>query len=167
MKRKPINLYDYSRQIHKEKEAQRLKALANGEKAEYGYFKGFKTYTIPEEYYNDVPLNIYSYSLEMTYQQANEAIADGAETINLIIKHNNKYYLTYKNALKLSNFTLIKDVNGTYVIYYNNMFYKIPYLLICNIIIILLFALKLRWCFLFASLPLMIWNVWHFSKNTS
>lgn len=167
MKRKVANLYDY-RQRHKEKEAQRIKALANGKEAMYGYFKGFNS-VIPETEYNDVPLDIYKnkYRLEVTYQQANEAITDGALNINMIIKHKNKFYLTYKNALKLNNYALIKDVNGTYLIYFNNMFYKIPFLLIFNIIIILLFAMGLRWCFLFVSIPLMLCNVWHFSKDTS
>ena len=124
----PASFY-YWQNVHKEREQRRILALSKGIKAPYGYFidKVQVNQPIIEPLINDIPLKQYlsQYRLEITYIQANELIREGAETINLIILDKGKYYLTYKNALKLPNNTFIKDINRVFTIFRNKHFIKL------------------------------------------
>ncbi len=124
----PASFY-YWQDIHRQREQRRITALKQGNKAPYGYYidKVQVQQPVNELPYNDVPLKQYlsQYRLEITYKQANQLILEGAETINLIIFDKGKYYLTYKNALKLPNNTFIKDINRTFTIFRNKHFIKL------------------------------------------
>jgi hypothetical protein len=121
-------LFSYFKQLHAERERHRLEALKRGEKAIYGYYKNVY---VPHVWIND-PLNdvppadiLNSYKLEITCKQANELIKDGATSINMIIKHNGKWSLTYANALKLPANHFIRDINGRWCLFRKGKFYKI------------------------------------------
>lgn len=120
--------FNYWRMVASQREERRLQALKRGERAPYGYWKD-KGYIrqMVEPGVNDIPSSefIRKYRLEITFKQANALIADGAETINMVIKTNGKYYLTYKNALKLPQNTFIRDINSRWCFYRNNKFYKL------------------------------------------
>jgi len=94
----------------------------------YGYYKDARTAEIvPDPEVNDIPAPEFlsDYRLEITYKEANQAISEGAETIYLIVKHNGRYVLTYKNALKIPDKHLISDINGRLCLFWNKWFYKI------------------------------------------
>lgn len=120
--------YLYWSQHHARKEAQRIEALKRGEVAEYGYWKNKPAQIASNEPLNDdVPAKEYIdlYRLEITRNQANEAIKEGAHTINMVIRLINSFKLTYKNALKLPNNHFIRDINGKLCLFRNRYFYKI------------------------------------------
>lgn len=121
-------LYSYFMQLHLEREKHRLEALKRGEVAIYGYYKNVY---VPPVWNND-PLNdippadmLKSYKLEITYKQANELIKEGAIAINMVIKHNGKWSLTYANALKLPENHFIRDINGRWCIFRKGKFMRI------------------------------------------
>lgn len=118
----------YWKQRHAEREQRRIRALVRGEPAGYGYWKDInRPAFIQEPIYNDVPpIEFLSdYRLEVTYKQANELINDGADRINMIVRDAGKWKLTYKNALKLPNNHLIRDINKRLCLFRNRKFYKI------------------------------------------
>jgi len=124
----PASFY-YWQNVHKQKEQRRINALKQGKLAPYGYYidKVQAQPTVPEQPINDIPIKQYlsQYKLEITYIQANQLISEGAETINLIIFDRGKYYLTYKNALKLPSNTFIRDINRTMTIFRKKHFIKL------------------------------------------
>ena len=118
----------YWKEQHRQREQRRIEALKRGEVAEYGYWKDKPAQIVLNEPLNDdVPAKEYInlYRLEVTRKQANELIAEGAETINMVIRLINSYKLTYKNALKLPNNHFIRDINGRLCLFRNKHFYKI------------------------------------------
>lgn len=118
----------YWKEQHRQREQRRIEALKRGEVAEYGYWKDKPAQIVSNEPLNDdVPAKEYInlYRLEVTRKQANDLIAEGAETINMVIRLINSYKLTYKNALKLPNNHFIRDINGRLCLFRNKYFYKI------------------------------------------
>jgi hypothetical protein len=118
----------YWKEQHRQREQRRIEALKRGEVAEYGYWKDKPAQIVLNEPLNDdVPAKEYInlYRLEVTRKQANDLIAEGAETINMVIRLINSYKLTYKNALKLPNNHFIRDINGRLCLFRNKYFYKI------------------------------------------
>ena len=118
----------YWKEQHRLREQRRIEALKRGEVAEYGYWKDKPAKIVSNEPLNDdVPAQEYInlYRLEVTRKQANDLIAEGAETINMVIRLVNSYKLTYKNALKLPNNHFIRDINGRLCLFRNKYFYKI------------------------------------------
>ena len=118
----------YWKEQHRQREQRRIEALKRGEVAEYGYWKDKPAQIVLNEPLNDdVPAQEYInlYRLEVTRKQANDLIADGAETINMVIRLIHGYKLTYKNALKLPNNHFIRDINGKLCLFRNKYFYKI------------------------------------------
>ena len=118
----------YWKEQHRQREQRRIEALKRGEVAEYGYWKDKPAQIVLNEPLNDdVPAQEYInlYRLEVTRKQANDLIAEGAETINMVIRLINSYKLTYKNALKLPNNHFIRDINGRLCLFRNKYFYKI------------------------------------------
>lgn len=121
-------LFEYFKQLHAEKERCRIESLSRGEIAIYGYYKNSYTPHFDfNEPLNDVPPAdmIHLYKLEITYKQANELIKDGAMSINMVIKHNGKWVLTYANALKIPTNKFIRDINGRWCLFRKGKFYKI------------------------------------------
>ena len=118
----------YWKEQHRQREQRRIEALKRGEVAEYGYWKDKPAKIVLNEPLNDdVPAQEYInlYRLEVTRKQANDLIAEGAETINMVIRLIYGYKLTYKNALKLPNNHFIRDINGKLCLFRNKYFYKI------------------------------------------
>jgi vancomycin resistance protein YoaR len=118
----------YWKEQHRQREQRRIEALKRGEVAEYGYWKDKPAQIVLNEPLNDdVPAHEYLrlYRLEVTRKQANDLIAEGAETINMVIRLIYGYKLTYKNALKLPNNHFIRDINGRLCLFRNKYFYKI------------------------------------------
>ena len=118
----------YWKEQHRQREQRRIEALKRGEVAEYGYWKDKPAQIVLNEPLNDdVPAHEYLrlYRLEVTRKQANDLIAEGAETINMVIRLISSYKLTYKNALKLPNNHFIRDINGRLCLFRNKYFYKI------------------------------------------
>ena len=118
----------YWKEQHRQKEQRRINALIRGEVAQYGYWADkAPQIALNEPEINDVPdreyLNLYR--LEVTRQQANDLIREGAETVNMMIRLINTFRLTYKNALKLPNNHFIRDINGRLCLFRNKYFYKI------------------------------------------
>lgn len=121
-------LFSYFKQLHAERENMRLEALKHGEIAIYGYYKNaYVPHAFINEPTNDEPPNgmLHLYKLEITYKQANELIKDGALTINMVIKHNGKWSLTYANALKLPDNHFIRDINGRWCLFRKGKFMRI------------------------------------------
>ncbi len=113
---------------HKEQEQRRIEALKRGEEAQYGYFKDrFKPEPEEQNKGDTKPKTefIKHYKLELTYKQANEAIREGAQTINLILIIGRDYLLTDKNALLIPKFKFIKDINEALCLFTGTKFIKI------------------------------------------
>lgn len=126
--------YMYWSDYNDRKERLRIEALKRGEFAPYGYWKPTKPVKkrhIKEDIYDDVPHKdfVNFYRLEITCEQANESIAEHPDAaINLVIFDrwvNNRWILTYKNALKLPNNHFIRDINGRMCLFRNKHFYLI------------------------------------------
>ena len=122
-------LFPYYQQRHKELEQMRVEALKRGERATYGYWKPPYAMPLPvvEPTIDDTPPTKYlgDYKLEITYKEANNLIRDGCETINLVCYDLGKWYLTYKNALKLPNLTFIRDINNRWCLFWRRKFYRL------------------------------------------
>lgn len=134
MTNKQINEYNANllkwKLKHKEQEQRRIEALKRGENAQYGYFKD--SFKPPPEEQNkgddDTTPNsnhLSYYKLELTYKQANEAIKEGAQTINLIVIIGRDYIQTNKNALLIPKFRIIKDINENFCLFTGNKFLRI------------------------------------------
>ena len=125
--------YSYWKQKHAEREMQRLAALARGEPAIYGYWKGAKQCAKPiqqaDQDINTVPFPGYQYRLEVTYKEANKAIQEYGKDalINLVYYdiHTGKFWQTPKQAKHLHNGKFIRDINGRLVLKWRFRYYLI------------------------------------------
>lgn len=123
--------YSFWKQKHAKKEMQRLAALARGDPAIYGYWRGAKQCAKPitAENINTVPFPGYQYQLEITYKQANQAINEEGKDalINLVYYDSitGKFWQTPKQAKHLKNGKLIRDIDGRLLIKWRWKYYLI------------------------------------------
>lgn len=125
--------YSFWKQKHAEREMQRLAALARGEPAPYGYWRGAKQQCAKpiadDPNINTVPIPGYQYRLEITYKQANQALLEDGKDALINLKYydtqTGKFWQTPKQAKHLKNGKLIRDINGRLCLKWKYKYYLI------------------------------------------